>query len=54
LTGIGFTMSLCIAGLAFSPAMLDAAKIGILGASVVSAVAGLVVLIGLSSRNRTA
>lgn len=41
LTGIGFTMSLFIAGLAYPPAMLDAAKIGILGGSVVSAAAGL-------------
>jgi NhaA family Na+:H+ antiporter len=54
LTGIGFTMSLFIAGLAYTPALLDAAKIGILTASVVSAAAGLLVLIWLTSRKRTA
>lgn len=50
LTGIGFTMSLFIAGLAFAPSSLDAAKIGILLASLISAVAGLLVLKVLSSR----
>lgn len=40
LTGIGFTMSLFIAALAYPPATLDAAKIGILGGSAVSAAAG--------------
>jgi NhaA family Na+:H+ antiporter len=54
LTGIGFTMSLFIAGLAYPPAMLDSAKIGILSASVVSAVSGLLILSWLTSRNRTA
>ena len=54
LTGIGFTMSLFIAGLAYTPALLDAAKIGILTASVVSAAAGLLVLIWLTSRKPTA
>lgn len=54
LTGIGFTMSLFIAGLAYSPAMLDAAKIGILGASVVSAAAGLSWLGWLSRKKQTA
>ncbi|MGC8534919.1 MAG: Na+/H+ antiporter NhaA [Rhizomicrobium sp.] len=44
LTGIGFTMSLFIAGQAYAPAMLNAAKIGILAGSVVSASAGLLVL----------
>ena len=44
LTGIGFTMSLFIAGLAFPPAMLDSAKIGILCGSVVSAALGLLAL----------
>ncbi len=52
LTGIGFTMSLFIAGLAFPPAMLDAAKIGILCASTVSAAAGLAALGWLSRRKR--
>jgi NhaA family Na+:H+ antiporter len=54
LTGIGFTMSLFIAGLAYIPAMLDAAKIGILSASVVSAVLGLLILVWLTSRKRAA
>ncbi|MBL6954309.1 MAG: Na+/H+ antiporter NhaA [Alphaproteobacteria bacterium] len=53
LTGIGFTMSLFIAGLAYTPTMLDAAKIGILTASVVSAAAGLLMLVWLTSRKRT-
>lgn len=53
LTGIGFTMSLFIAGLAYSPAMLDAAKVGILGGSVVSAAAGLLVLGWLIHQKRT-
>lgn len=44
LTGIGFTMSLFIAGIAFSPEMLNAAKIGILTASVASAAIGILVL----------
>lgn len=44
LTGIGFTMSLFIASLAYAPDMLHAAKIGILSASAVSAAIGLLVL----------
>jgi len=52
LTGIGFTMSLFIAGLAFTPAMLDAAKLGILTGSVFSAAAGLSILIRLTYRKR--
>ena len=54
LTGIGFTMSLFIAGLAYAPAMLVAAKIGILAASVVSAAAGLLMLFWLTSGKQTA
>ncbi|MEM8933913.1 MAG: Na+/H+ antiporter NhaA, partial [Acidobacteriota bacterium] len=48
LAGIGFTMSLFIAALAFSPdsALDDQAKLGVLAASVVAAVIGLVVLAG--------
>ena len=53
LTGIGFTMSLFIAGLAYPPAMLDAAKIGILTGSVVSAAAGILMLAWLTGRKRT-
>jgi NhaA family Na+:H+ antiporter len=46
LTGIGFTMSLFIANLAFdgSPAILDSAKVGILAASLIAGVAGWLVL----------
>jgi len=46
LAGIGFTMSLFIAGLAFgSTQMLETAKVGILAASVISGVAGAIVLL---------
>lgn len=51
-TGIGFTMSLFIAGLAFDAAMLNAAKLGILSASVVAAIAGILILLGLTSRTK--
>lgn len=46
LAGIGFTMALFIAGLAFKadPTHLDASKLGILSASVVSTIAGLSIL----------
>lgn len=45
LGGIGFTMSLFIANLAFGESPeLETAKVGILAASVLSAVAGAVVL----------
>ena len=46
-------MSLFIAGLAYSPTMLDAAKVGILDGSVVSAAAGLLVLSWLIHEKRT-
>lgn len=47
LAGIGFTMALFIAGLAFKadPVHLDAAKLGILSASLVSTIAGLSILL---------
>ena len=50
LTGIGFTMSLFIAGLAFPghPDWLDEAKIGILAGSVLSALAGWLILSALA------
>lgn len=49
LTGIGFTMSIFIANLAFGPgALLDSAKVGILAASLVSGVLGAVVLLQLA------
>jgi NhaA family Na+:H+ antiporter len=50
LAGIGFTMALFIAGLAFEGALLDAAKLGILAASVLSAAAGLTLLAWLGRR----
>jgi Na+:H+ antiporter, NhaA family len=53
LCGIGFTMSLFIAGLAFplAPALVEEAKLGILGGSVISALAGLVLLRGSTKAN---
>jgi NhaA family Na+:H+ antiporter len=52
LAGIGFTMALFIANLAFDEALLREAKLGIFAASIVSAAAGLLVL-GRSPRQRT-
>jgi len=45
LAGIGFTMAIFIASLAMEGTMLSAAKVGILGGSVASAVLGMVVLV---------
>lgn len=50
LAGIGFTMALFIANLAFSQNLIDSAKSGIFLASVVSAVAGVALLLRLSPR----
>lgn len=47
LAGIGFTMALFIAGLALSGPVLDAAKVGILGGSLVAGLAGALLLRGL-------
>jgi Na+:H+ antiporter, NhaA family len=44
LAGIGFTMALLIAGLAFDGTLLQAAKLGILAASLISAAGGLTLL----------
>ncbi len=51
LAGIGFTMALFIANLAFDPSLTNAAKLSILSASVVSAIAGMALLVGLSQRS---
>jgi NhaA family Na+:H+ antiporter len=50
LAGIGFTMALFIADLAFTRHLVNAAKLGILSASVLSAVAGVALLAMQSSR----
>ncbi len=47
LGGIGFTMSLFVAGLAFvNPAVLDTAKLGVLGASTIAGLVGYTLLRG--------
>ncbi len=45
LAGIGFTMALFIAGLALDGPALNAAKVGVLGASALAAVAGMAILL---------
>lgn len=50
LAGIGFTMALFIAGLALQDQLLDTAKIGILWASAISAVIGMLLLRGTLPR----
>jgi NhaA family Na+:H+ antiporter len=45
LAGIGFTMALFIAGLALEGELLDAAKVGVLGASAVAATIGMLLLV---------
>lgn len=52
LAGIGFTMALFIAELAFEPALLDSVKLGVMGASVISAAVGFMALILLTSARR--
>jgi NhaA family Na+:H+ antiporter len=47
LAGIGFTMSIFIANLAFERDLLGAAKLGILMGSAVSAIIGLLALLWL-------
>ncbi|HXS17125.1 MAG TPA: Na+/H+ antiporter NhaA, partial [Polyangiaceae bacterium] len=54
LTGIGFTMSIFIADLAFDEATLDAAKVGILAASLTSGALGLLVLFLMTMAKRQA
>lgn len=50
LAGIGFTMSLFIATLALSDSALDAAKVGVLAGSTVSAIVGMALLFWLLPR----
>jgi NhaA family Na+:H+ antiporter len=52
LTGIGFTLSIFIAGLAFDPTTADAAKVGILTASAISGSVGLLLLFLSTSLRR--
>lgn len=52
LTGIGFTMSLFIAEIGFPASALASAKIGILTASILSAVFGLIALTWLASKSK--
>jgi NhaA family Na+:H+ antiporter len=52
LAGIGFTMALFIANLAFSKSLIDSAKLGIFLASVFSAGAGLALLMWLPAQGR--
>lgn len=54
LTGIGFTMALFIADLAFGQDLLGAAKLGILSASAVSAAGGIVALAWLTRKRPVA
>lgn len=51
LAGIGFTMSLFIATLALSDSALDAAKVGVLAGSTVSAIVGMALLFWLLPRS---
>lgn len=50
LAGIGFTMSLFIANLAFDGAPLAAAKLGVLVASLIAGTAGMAVLWALGRK----
>jgi NhaA family Na+:H+ antiporter len=52
LAGIGFTMALFIAQLAFDKSLIDSAKLGIFLASLISAVAGLAVLMSLPAQGK--
>jgi NhaA family Na+:H+ antiporter len=48
--GIGFTMALFIAGLAFAGELLDQAKVGVLGASLLAGILGFALLRGFQPR----
>ena len=54
LCGIGFTMSLFIAGLAFptAPILVEEAKLGILGGSILAAIAGMFLLKGSKAQDQ--
>ena len=52
LAGIGFTMALFIAELAFDPDLLDTAKLSILAASVACAATGILALVWLTAPGR--
>jgi Na+:H+ antiporter, NhaA family len=52
LAGIGFTMAIFIASLALDGALLGAAKVGILGGSLASAVLGIIVLTAALPKSR--
>ncbi len=52
LTGIGFTMSVFIAGLAFTPSQFDVARIAILLASAMCALFGILTLYGLTTSKK--
>lgn len=52
LAGIGFTMALFIAGLAFEDALIDSVKLGIFLASICSALAGLALLVWLTEKRK--
>jgi len=52
LAGIGFTMALFISNLAFSESLINSAKLGIFLGSVVSAVAGLALLMSLPAHGK--
>jgi NhaA family Na+:H+ antiporter len=54
LIGISFTMSLFIAGLAYTQAMLEGAKLAFLAASVVSAADGLLMLVWVTAKSPNA
>ena len=49
---IGFTMALFIAGLALKGELLDAAKVGIIGGSAISAVVGMVLALTRKQHER--
>lgn len=53
LTGIGFTMALFIADLAFDAGLINSAKLGILAASAVAATSGVLALIWLTTPVRS-